>query len=226
MGTKIGEMRRVKIDKIEFIERPSCPNTLVDSIFQLGIVNPPWVIETENGYKVVDGRYRLTAAKFAGLEEVPVFILEKVPMFTSIIGQVEPSLADKVSKFLTSLIEEHGKSGESLYLYGQLVAGVQVVNETLLAPGTLVVHDNIIIGKVESVGGLIKVNGKHYPAKELSPRRTKMAKVVQIHKDHCYVEGCALRVNCYNNIIKACDAMINDKELELYQDWSGSWHVL
>lgn len=67
----------VLLDEIEFEEED--PGSLLESVRVRGIAIPVHVVRTDKGFRCVDGRRRLTAARMlrnekAGIERIPVFI--------------------------------------------------------------------------------------------------------------------------------------------------------
>ena len=76
--------KEVEVDKIVIppIERPlseTLISRLVQSIQTLGFLDPIMVVPEKEGgyYEVIDGQHRLEAAKIAGLEKIPAFILPR-----------------------------------------------------------------------------------------------------------------------------------------------------
>lgn len=93
---------------------------LADSISRHGILQPLIVTLTEGQYRLVVGERRLRAAKMAGLEEVPVIVIEsKNELDLGIIQLVENLHRDDLNpveeaKGYKNLIEKFGLSHENI----------------------------------------------------------------------------------------------------------------
>lgn len=66
---------------------------LVDSIREQGILEPLVVAKTPAGYQLIAGERRFRAAKIAGLQKVPVVVIETTPQ-----GMLEMSIVENVQR--------------------------------------------------------------------------------------------------------------------------------
>ena len=72
---------------------------LTQSVREHGVLQPLLVIKSEDGYSVIAGERRLRAAKLAGLERVPVMVLDKDSRECAEIALIENIQREQLSFF-------------------------------------------------------------------------------------------------------------------------------
>jgi len=88
---------RIRIPSIQRELSSSLVKRLMLSIEKVGFVDPVLLIETENGFEVINGQHRIEAAKLVGLNEVLAIVLpaELKDYIISLNVEKAPNLRDK-----------------------------------------------------------------------------------------------------------------------------------
>ena len=92
---------------------------LAQSIAEIGLLNPPSVVEDDSGYTVIAGRRRVKACRLLGLAEVPVHVLELTGQdldAASLVENIQRRGLNPVEECLAfeAFLEHHGVTQEEL----------------------------------------------------------------------------------------------------------------